>query len=197
MPRTPRANAVGTPTKLGTPYDTRSYRIAAEEIGPTGGPASNTPAGRKKFSRRPPADDPRRPRSARPRTDSSAAAPSAGTALASDGTAPADTPALLRSHGTAAAPSTPTSPAPPPGTPHCNSAAGHSRVGIDARNPPTGKSATADNRWELVLPLVRDHAAKNPRELLLPKVKSRRGLRLLSETLLLGGLILRPHSPSA
>ena len=151
------------------PCGTKGNRTAAGATAPTPQNARNSPAGHKKFFRQHPADDPRRTRSPDRPEDSSAACPPPDAAFASDGSAPADTPAPSRSSGIAAAPSASTTAAPRPDMPRYSSASARSREEIDARIPPTSRSANAGNRRELALPIDKCHAEGGPREVATPE----------------------------
>jgi hypothetical protein len=166
--RSPLANVSPLPTRYAKPCGIRNNRTAAGATAATPQNACNSPAGRKKFFRPPLADDPRWVRSPDRPEDSSAACPLPDAAGASGGSAPAETPAPSRWSGTAVAPSTPTTAVPRHGMTDCNSAFVRSRDEIDARTPPTGRSASEGNRRELALPIDKNHVGVGPREVATP-----------------------------
>jgi hypothetical protein len=85
---------------------------------------------------------------------------------------------------------------PPADTPDCNTAPAAAGAQRTARIPSAGSVGASDPDESLAPDETVDHAQEDPRERQLPKVKSRGGATLLSETLYVRYLILRPPSPS-
>jgi hypothetical protein len=87
--------------------------------------------------------------------------------------------------------------APPPAdTPDCNTAPTATEAQRTARIPSAGSGAASAPDKSLVSDEIVDHAQEDPRERQLPKVKSRGGATLLSETHYARCLIPRPPSAS-
>jgi hypothetical protein len=83
-----------------------------------------------------------------------------------------------------------------PDTPDCNTAPAATGAQRTARTPSTDSDAASAPDKSLALKKIVDHDEVDPRERQLPKVKSRRGSQLLSETLYIRCLILRhPSAP--
>jgi|GEM_PF-5796586 hypothetical protein len=85
---------------------------------------------------------------------------------------------------------------PPADTPDCNTAPAAAGAQRTARIPSASSGAASDPDESLAPDETVDHAQEDPRERQLPKVKSRGGAALLSETLYVRYLIPRPPSPS-
>lgn len=81
-------------------------------------------------------------------------------------------------------------------TPDCNTAPADSGAQRTARIPSAGSDAASASGKSLAPNEILDHAQEDPRERQLPKVKSRGGATLLSETPYTHSLIPRPPSPS-
>ena len=79
-------------------------------------------------------------------------------------------------------------------TPDCNTAPADSGAQRTARIPSAGSDAASAPDKSLAPDEIVDHAQEDPRERQLPKVKSRGGASLLSETPYIRSLIPRPPS---
>jgi hypothetical protein len=166
--------AVPTAARVGSravkPCGTSSSRTAAAAIAAWERTARSSPAGHRKISPNPrlgarPRAVPRRPvqqRLALP-------LPVGGPALDSGDTARGGTPGLPPSSAKSGWHANAANGLPRPGTPHCNTASGHTRAGRTARSLSTGSDDDAAPDRSLAREKIDDHDEVDPRERQLPK----------------------------